>query len=64
MSPTICKPSMRGSRSANKIKVGSTTRSVIKPSRSSNLVILCDNYKPIGSRTVVSESLVRIRKSV
>lgn len=64
MSPTILKPSMRGSCSANKVKVGSTTRSVLKPNRSSNLVILCDNYKPKGSRTVVSNSLVRIRKDV
>lgn len=64
MSPTILKPSMRGSRSANKVKVGSTTHSVIKPSRSSNLVILCDNYKPIGSRTRVSDSLIRVRKEI
>lgn len=62
MSPTICKPSMKGSRSANKVSVGATTRSVIRPLRSSGLIILCDNHKPQGTKTQLTPTLVRYRR--
>lgn len=63
MTIKICKPSNKGSKAANKVSVPSTTRTTrLYKSLDSSLIVIPDNYKPVGTKTTVSANLVRYRR--
>lgn len=62
MTIKICKPSNKGSKAANKVSVPSTTRLTRIYRTSDNLIVIPDNYKPIGTKTTISTNIVRYRK--
>lgn len=62
MTIKICKPSNKGSKAANKVSVKGSTRSTRLYKTVDNLVVIPDNYKPVGTKTVVSANVVRYRR--
>ena len=63
MTIKICKPSNKGSKAANKVSVPSTTRTIrLYKSNDSSLIIIPDNYKPIGTKTTISTNIIRYRR--
>lgn len=63
MTINICKPCNKGMKQANKVSIPLSTKSHVRlrSGERSFLVVIPDNYKPSGTKTIVSANVVRYR---